>query len=328
MTMKDNGNGTLMVPLVAGSVAGIVQTTASQPFEFWKTLSQLQHKLPQEMLPLGQYFTGCSVLNICVVAKTVVRFGGFHVMSEKWVLQGEEEGSKQQIPRNAKIIMASLLTGSMESLCIVPFEAIKTNMIENIVLGHAPTTTKTEPSTMKSKATFHKVKVSSGTPKYRDPIPVYGLYNNIKEMYASRGLRSYFQGLMPTLCRQMGNSMVRFTSYTAMRQMWQHHFATKDTLQSYMGGILGGISSLAVVMFTQPLDVIKTRMQSQWAPKSYTNSINCAYQIFVREGISTFWKGSLPRFFKVGLSGGISFGIYEYMENLIHSMQRDGYLNS
>lgn len=315
-TSKDE----LMVQLIAGSVAGLVQTTASQPFEFWKTVAQLPHKYPSEMLPLGQYFTGCSILNVSVVAKTAVRFGAFHGVTN-W-MQGTL--SEEQVPSNARVILASLFTGTMESLCIVPFEAIKTNMIENAVLGTSIIESGGEIS--KPKATFHRTKPVTNALKYRDPIPVQGLLNNIKEMYASRGLRSYFQGLMPTLCRQLGNSVVRFSTYTAMKQVWLQKFANNDTLQTYMGVILGTLSSIAVVSLTQPLDVIKTRMQSQWAPKTYTNSINCAYQIFVQEGIPTFWKGFVPRLFKVGISGGITFGIYEYVENLIHLMQKDGYL--
>lgn len=317
MTTSNDG---LMVQLVAGSVAGLAQTTATQPFEFWKTTAQLPHKYPSEMLRLGQYFTGCSILNVSVVAKTAVRFGTFHGVTH-WM---QENLSEEQVPSNARVVLASLATGTMESLCIVPFEAIKTNMIENVVLGAPQGNVAGESS--KTKATFHKAKPVTNALKHRDPIPVQGLLNNIKEMYASRGLRSYFQGLMPTLCRQLGNSVARFSTYTAMKQVWLQRFSENDTLQTYMGAILGTLSSIAVVTLTQPLDVIKTRMQSQWAPRRYTNSINCAYQIFVQEGIPTFWKGFAPRLFKVGISGGISFGIYEYVETLIHSMQNDGYL--
>lgn len=327
----------LFIPLIAGSVAGVVQTTASQPFEFWKTVSQLPHKFPQEMLPLGQYFTGCSILNVCAVSKTFVRFGSFHFVNN-WI---QETLPENQIPLNGRILLSSLFTGMMESICIIPFENVKTNMIENVILASQPVNPiKATPNNDTTKrTTFHKVKTPISninhnnntilsTYGYRNPVPVQGLLNNIKEMYNSRGLRSYFQGFMPTLFRQMGNSVVRFSTYTAMKQVWVQRFSNNETLQSYMGVILGALSSVAVVSLTQPLDVIKTRMQSQWAPKLYTNSVNCAYQIFIHEGLPAFWKGLLPRFFKVGLSGGISFGIYEYMESFIHSMQKDGYLSS
>ena len=168
--------------------------------------------------------------------------------------------------------------------------------------------------------TFHKVKKLVNDNVlfrygYRDPVPVQGLLSYIREMYNSRGSRSYFQGIMRTLFRQMGNFVVRFSGYTVMKQVWLQRFPNNDTLQSYMGIILSAISSLTIVPLTQPLDVIKTRMHSQFVPKLYTNSVNCAYQIFVHEGFPSLWKGFLPRLFKVTLSGSLSFDVYEYMEN-------------
>ena len=58
---------------------------------------------------------------------------------------------------------------------------------------------------------------------------------------------------------------------------------------------------------TQPLDVIKTRMQSIEAKKDYKNSFVCAARIFRDEGVFTFWSGALPRLARLILSGGIVF---------------------
>lgn len=326
-SMSDN----MLIPLVAGSAAGVVQTTVSQPFEFWKTSVQLQGVLSRgkEILPLGDYFTGCSVLNIAAVLKTGVRFGAYN-SATRWLRDRSEFDG---VPENAQVLMASLFTGTMESLCIVPFESVKTTMVQNTILLNRSAqlaAASNTASTGQVPKTFHRAVNPTSKTGFREPIAVTGMWKNIREMYTSRGLRSYFQGLMPTLFRQMGNSMVRFSTYTTLKQAWLKNYPisdqSDDIMGMYMGVLLGAASSLAVVSLTQPLDVIKTRMQSVNAPLIYKNSINCAYQIFIKEGIPTFWRGSLPRLLKVGLSGGISFGIYEYVENLMHSLQRDGYL--
>ena len=62
---------------------------------------------------------------------------------------------------------------------------------------------------------------------------------------------------------------------------------------------------------TQPLDTIKTRMQSIESKKNYKNSFACAASIFKNEGILTFWSGALPRLARLVLSGGIVFTMYE-----------------
>jgi solute carrier family 25 citrate transporter 1 len=62
---------------------------------------------------------------------------------------------------------------------------------------------------------------------------------------------------------------------------------------------------------TQPLDKIKTRMQSIESKKNYKNSFACATSIFKNEGILTFWSGAVPRLARLVLSGGIVFTMYE-----------------
>lgn len=60
---------------------------------------------------------------------------------------------------------------------------------------------------------------------------------------------------------------------------------------------------------TMPLDVVKTRMQSLEASKSYRNSIHCAMSIFQKEGLKTFWSGAVPRLGRLSMSGAIVFTV-------------------
>ena len=51
----------------------------------------------------------------------------------------------------------------------------------------------------------------------------------------------------------------------------------------------------------------------------YKNTFDCAKTILTKEGILTFWTGSLPRFSRVGFSGGVVFASFEqYMRILNH----------
>lgn len=68
---------------------------------------------------------------------------------------------------------------------------------------------------------------------------------------------------------------------------------------------------MITVYVTQPLDTIKTRMQSIEAKQLYGNSFRCASIIFKQEGVLTFWSGALPRLARLILSGGIVFTMYE-----------------
>jgi solute carrier family 25 citrate transporter 1 len=83
---------------------------------------------------------------------------------------------------------------------------------------------------------------------------------------------------------------------------------------------IGGIAGLITVYATQPLDTVKTRMQSIQARNLYKNSFACAALIFKNEGIFTFWSGALPRLVRLMLSGGIVFTMYEKSIDLMDKL--------
>lgn len=126
-----------------------------------------------------------------------------------------------------------------------------------------------------------------------------------------RGLRGFFQGFVPTTMRQSANSATRFGSYTALKQFAESWTAPGEKLGSLSTFGIGGLAGLITVYVTQPLDTVKTRMQSIEARKVYGNSARCAALIFKQEGVLTFWSGALPRLARLVMSGGIVFTMYE-----------------
>ena len=126
-----------------------------------------------------------------------------------------------------------------------------------------------------------------------------------------RGIRGFFQGFVPTTARQAMNSATRFGSYTMLKQAAQSYVAPGEKLPGLTTFGLGAVAGVITVYVTQPLDTIKTRMQSIEARKEYRGSIECASKIFRHEGIRTFWSGALPRLVRLTLSGGIVFSMYE-----------------
>jgi solute carrier family 25 (mitochondrial citrate transporter), member 1 len=122
-----------------------------------------------------------------------------------------------------------------------------------------------------------------------------------------KGVRGFFQGLVPTTARQAANSATRFGSYTTLKQIAQSYTAPGERLNAVSTFGLGAMAGVITVYVTMPLDTIKTRMQSIEAKKEYRNSFACAARIFREEGVLTFWSGALPRLGRLILSGGIVF---------------------
>jgi solute carrier family 25 citrate transporter 1 len=150
-----------------------------------------------------------------------------------------------------------------------------------------------------------------------------GFLHAVPIIARERGIRGFFQGFVPTTARQAANSATRFGSYTFLRQLAQSYTAPGEKLGAISTFGIGGIAGLITVYVTQPLDTIKTRMQSIEARNLYKNSFACAAMIFKNEGILTFWSGALPRLVRLMLSGGIVFTMYEKSIDLMDKLDPD-----
>jgi solute carrier family 25 (mitochondrial citrate transporter), member 1 len=151
-----------------------------------------------------------------------------------------------------------------------------------------------------------------------------GFLHAVPIIARERGLRGFFQGFVPTTARQAANSAVRFSSYTFLKQLAESYTAPGEKLGTVGTFSMGALAGFITVYATQPLDTIKTRMQSIEARSVYGNSFRCASIIFKQEGILTFWSGAVPRLARLVLSGGIVFTMYEKAMDLMAQMDPEG----
>jgi solute carrier family 25 citrate transporter 1 len=194
-----------------------------------------------------------------------------------------------------RTVIAGFGAGVTESLlAVTPFESIKTTLYV------IPTLT--------PRANTDKFRIDdrkSANPRMR------GFLHAVPIIARERGIRGFFQGFVPTTARQAANSATRFGSYTFLRQLAQSYAAPGEKLGALSTFGIGAVAGLITVYVTQPIDTVKTRMQSIEARSLYRNSFSCAALIAKNEGILTFWSGALPRLARLMLSGGIVFTMYE-----------------
>ncbi|KAI9844480.1 MAG: hypothetical protein M1837_005562 [Sclerophora amabilis] len=259
--------------IIAGSTAGAVEIAITYPAEFAKTRTQLNRRLPDgKKLPWPAFgkawYAGCTTLIIGNSLKAGIRFVAFDTY-KTFLLDANGNIS------GPKTVIAGFGAGATESLlAVTPFESIKTTLIDDR---------------------------KSGKPRMR------GFLHGSKIIAQERGVRGFFQGFVPTTARQAANSATRFGSYTTLRQLAQGYVAPGEKLGTISTFGIGGVAGLITVYVTQPLDTIKTRMQSMGARQEYKNSFVCAARIFKDEGVLTFWSGALPRLARLMMSGGIVY---------------------
>ncbi|KAK4209089.1 mitochondrial carrier domain-containing protein [Rhypophila decipiens] len=263
--------------ILAGSTAGAVEIAITYPAEFAKTRTQLNRRLAEGQKlpwpPFGrQWYAGCTTLIIGNSAKAGIRFVAFDQYKK---LLADSDG-KLSGPRT---VIAGFGAGVTESLlAVTPTESIKTTLIDDR---------------------------KSANPRLR------GFLHATPIIWRERGIRGFFQGFVPTTARQAANSATRFSAYTALKQLAESYTAPGEKLGTVGTFAMGGIAGLITVIVTQPLDTIKTRMQSPDAKTTYGNTFRCAAMIFKQEGVLTFWSGALPRLARLVMSGGIVFTMYE-----------------
>jgi solute carrier family 25 citrate transporter 1 len=134
-----------------------------------------------------------------------------------------------------------------------------------------------------------------------------GFLHGSAVIFREKGAKGFLQGFVPTTARQAANSAVRFWAYTSLRQVANMYVAPGERLGALSTFGIGAIAGGITVFATQPLDVVKTRMQSLEAKSAYRNSFVCGVSVFKHEGWRTLWSGALPRLARLTVSGGIVF---------------------
>lgn len=269
--------------IIAGSTAGAVEIAITYPAEFAKTRTQLNQRLSSAQKlswpPFGrQWYAGCTTLIIGNSIKAGVRFVAFDQYKQ---MLSNSDGSIS----GPMTVVSGFLAGATESLlAVTPFESIKTQLIDD-----------------RKRA----------QPRMR------GFLHGSGVIFREQGVRGFFKGFVPTTARQAANSAVRFSSYTSLRQAAQSYVAPGEKLGTAATFAIGAVAGTITVYATQPIDTIKTRMQSIDAKGHYKNSIDCGIQIFKNEGVLKLWSGALPRLGRLMFSGGIVFAMYEKTMDLL-----------
>lgn len=193
-----------------------------------QTRTQLNTRLPDGQKlpwpPFGkQWYAGCTTLIIGNSLKAAIRFVSF---DQYKTLFSNPDGTIS----GPGTVVSGFLAGATESLfAVTPFESIKTQLIDD---------------------------------RKRAQPRMKGFLHGTALIFREQGVRGFFKGFVPTTARQAANSAVRFGSYTTLKQMAQSYVAPGEKLGTLSTFALGGVAGIITVYATQPIDTVKTRMQS------------------------------------------------------------------
>lgn len=155
------------------------------------------------------------------------------------------------------------------------------------------------------------------------------------------GLKGVYQGVVPTIMKQGSNQAIRFFVMETMKD-WYRGGDNNKQVPKVVVGIFGACAGAASVFGNTPIDVVKTRMQviiNRFSLRNkclfinkfvnlfnfnfqgleaykYKGSLDCAVQVWKKEGPRAFYKGTVPRLGRVCLDVAITFMIYDSFMDL------------
>ena len=135
-------------------------------------------------------------------------------------------------------------------------------------------------------------------------------------------LRAFFPlgGVAAQMARDIPYAIVTLLSYEYIRDTWilpneRQRGGQPSTWRNMVcGGVAGGIGSYV----TNPMDVIKTRLQTASSAVDLTPSVSETFAtIWTQEGPSAFLKGSVPRLLHKVPANAIFFVCYEFFRRVL-----------
>jgi solute carrier family 25 iron transporter 28/37 len=141
--------------------------------------------------------------------------------------------------------------------------------------------------------------------------PYRGVVDSVQRIFKEEGVRAFYRSYPTTLVMNVPFTAVHFSTYEAVKRMLGQS-AGEERLLTHV--VAGGAAGALASGVTTPLDVVKTRLQTQGVTCRQYNSSNVfkTMGLIVREeGAKALWRGWRPRMMFHTPAAAICWSTYE-----------------
>lgn len=138
------------------------------------------------------------------------------------------------------------------------------------------------------------------------------IVSSSKEIIQQYGYGHFFNGYKAAMMRSAVYNSMRLSLYSESKNSIQYHFPQLIGTSS-LHFLSGSFSTILAIMISNPIDVIKARLQKDGA----VGAKQMIQHTFQHEGIHGFYKGLLPSIFKSFPHSIISFMVVEKITKII-----------
>lgn len=138
------------------------------------------------------------------------------------------------------------------------------------------------------------------------------VFDALSRIKKEEGVLAWWKGSTPTVARCVVVNVSQLTTYSqAKQELLNRGYIKEDGLKCHV--VSSMIAGLVATLATQPVDVVKTRIQNMKQGQNM-GVISCLAQIARTEGVPALWRGFLPAYARMGPQTTIMFILFETLK--------------
>ncbi|KAI0900340.1 mitochondrial carrier [Annulohypoxylon nitens] len=240
------------------------------------------------------FFAGNGLNVVKIMPETAIRFGAYEA-AKKTLASLEGHNDPHHINPYSKFV-AGGVAGMTAQFCVYPLDTLKFRLQSDYVEGGPRGNTL--------------------------------LFQTARKMWAEGGMRAAYRGVTMGLVGMFPYSAIdmgtfeflktTYVTYTARAYSIHEEDASPSTFAT---GIMGATSGAFGASVVYPLNVLRTRLQTQGTsmhPARYTGIWDVAQKTIKNEGVRGLYKGLMPNLLKVAPALSITWMVYENAKRILH----------
>ncbi|KAI1388449.1 mitochondrial carrier [Hypoxylon trugodes] len=240
------------------------------------------------------FFAGNGLNVVKIMPETAIRFGAYEA-AKKTLASLEGHNDTHHINPYSKFV-AGGVAGMTAQFCVYPLDTLKFRLQSEYVSGGA-----------RGNAL---------------------LFQTARKMWTEGGVRAAYRGvtmglvgMFPYSAIDMGTFELLKTTYITYRAKAAGIHEEDAQPTTFATGIMGATSGAFGASVVYPLNVLRTRLQTQGTsmhPAHYTGIWDVAHKTIRNEGFRGLYKGLMPNLLKVAPALSITWMVYENAKRILH----------
>ncbi|CAK7216856.1 hypothetical protein SBRCBS47491_002972 [Sporothrix bragantina] len=286
---QSKGAGASAVAEATKAAVGSSKTGKSVPKNLRKTGRPIRDAMVNLYRAGGlrTFFTGNGLNVVKIMPETAIKFGSYEAAKRTFAAL-EGHGDPMHIRPSSKFV-AGGVAGMIAQFCVYPLDTLKFRLQCETVQG--------------------------------GPTGNALLLQTAKKMYATGGLGAAYRGVTMGLIGMFPYSAIDMGTFELIKTTFMRYKARYYGIHeedaapgNVVTGIIGATSGAFGATVVYPLNVLRTRLQTQGTvmhPPTYTGIWDVATRTISNEGVRGLYKGLTPNLLKVAPALSITWVVYE-----------------